>query len=108
MSTSSLRDERSEGRQIGLWLWFLGLSFWPRLFIFGFWIFGSTIGKAFHHGWIVPVIGFLVAPWTTFTYAWMWGLTSNGVHGWEWIVVGFGVLLDLWMWGSLQRIRASW
>ena len=106
MSQTSTTDYQ-EPRQIGLWLWFLTLSFWPRLFLLGFWIFGSQLGDAFKHGWVVPTIGFFVAPSTTCAYALTWGTSSDGVHGVEWVVVAVGLLLDLWMWGSWQRIRSD-
>jgi hypothetical protein len=67
--------------------------FWPRLFILGFWIFGSRLGDAFS-SWVIPAVGFVIAPWTTVAYAFMWGISSNTVSGWEWIVVALGVLLD--------------
>lgn len=95
---------RAEGAPVWTWLWFLSLSFWPRLFILGFWIFGSQLGDAYR-SWVIPAIGFLIAPSTTLAYALMWGLSSDRVYGWEWIVVGVGVLLDLWMWGAGQRLR---
>jgi hypothetical protein len=93
-------------RQGFLWLWFLTLAVWPRVCILAFWIFGVLLGDTYDH-WIVPVIGFVIAPSTTLAYALMWGLSSHGVHGWEWVFVAFGVLLDLWMWGAWQRIRAG-
>ena len=84
-----------------IWGWFFFLSslFWPRVVILAFWIFGSTIGRAFDHS-VVPVIGFFVAPWTTMTYAFMWSISSDRVYGWEWICVGVAVLFDLWTWAG--------
>lgn len=107
MSTHSVGSLDREPHLVGMWLWFIGLAFWSRLFILGFWIFGSTLGNAFDHGWVVPAIGFVIAPNTTFAFAWMWGLTSDGVNGWEWIVVAIGVLFDVWMYGAWQRIRVG-
>jgi len=70
----------------------------PRLAIIVTWLFSDVLGRAYD-GWLVPVIGFFLLPWTTLGYAWMYdngpGLT---VEGWEWIVVGILVLVDL---GSL-------
>ena len=70
----------------------------PRLAIIVTWLFSDVLGRAYD-GWLVPVIGFFLLPWTTLGYAWMYdngpGLT---VEGWEWIVVGILVLCDL---GSL-------
>jgi hypothetical protein len=79
--------------------------FWPRLFILGFWIFGSQLGRAFD-SWVIPAAGFVVAPWTTFTYALMWGVSSNTVSGWEWAVVAVGVILDLATWIGLGRLMS--
>jgi hypothetical protein len=82
------------------WALLLGLAFWPRLWILGFWIFGHQLGNAFG-SWIIPTLGFFFLPWTTLMYAFMWGISSNGVFGWEWIVVGVSFLVDLlwWAWG---------
>ena len=33
----------------------------------------------------------------------MWAIGSDAVHGWEWLPVAVGVLLDLWFLGALQR-----
>jgi hypothetical protein len=96
----------AQPRSVGLLVWFLTLSFWPRLFLLGFWIFSTGLGDAYN-SWIVPAIGFLIAPSTTFSYALMWVGWTDGVHGAEWIVVAVGVLLDLWMWGSLQRLMTE-
>jgi hypothetical protein len=78
------------------------LHFWPRLFILGFAIFSRQIGDAFS-GWVVWVGGFLVLPWTTITYAIMWGINSDRVYGVEWVFVGFAFLLDLFTWWSTLR-----
>jgi len=71
--------------------------FWPRLFILGFWIFSKDLGEAFS-SWVIPALGFVIAPWTTVAYAFMWAITSHSVNGAEWVVVGVGVLFDLSTW----------
>jgi hypothetical protein len=85
------------GKHLVLWSILLGVAFWPRLWILGFWIFGRQLGDAFD-GWIVPALGFLFLPWTTLLYAWMWAIGSNGLHGWEWFPVGVSFLIDVWFW----------
>jgi hypothetical protein len=92
-------DSSATGRFIA-WTILLGLAFWPRLWIVGFWIFGRQLGDAFS-SWVIPAIGFVVLPWTTLIYAFMWGITSDGVSGWEWFAVGIAFLVDLlfWAWG---------
>jgi hypothetical protein len=104
--TTAHHHEADRSRMVFLWLWFLMLSFWPRLFILGFWIFGDNLDRAYS-SWVIPVAGFLIAPSTTILYAWMYVADSNGVHGAEWLLVAFGVLLDLWMWGCWQRLRSG-
>lgn len=95
---------RGDDATVGLWLWFATLAFGPRLIILAFWIFGSLLGDAFG-SWVIAAAGFVLAPSTTVAYAFMWSISSEAVSGWEWLVVALGVVLDLWMWGSLQRLR---
>jgi hypothetical protein len=78
------------------------LHFWPRLFILGFVIFSRQIGDAFS-SWTIWLAGLFVLPWTTITYAIMWGVYSDRVYGVEWAVVGLAFLLDLFTWWSTLR-----
>lgn len=75
----------------------------PRLWILGFWIFSYGIDEAFS-SWLIPAAGFFLAPWTTLLYAWMWAISSDAVVGWEWFVVGVGLLLDLVFLGIAARL----
>jgi hypothetical protein len=101
----SQADRYAEPNWVG-WFFLLSSLFWPRVVILAFWIFSNLLGDAYDHGWVIPVIGFVVAPWTTMTYALMWGLTSDGVSGWEWICVGVAVLFDLATWvGGRNLVR---
>jgi hypothetical protein len=98
----SAGDGDGAGRFVA-WVILLGLAFWPRLWILGFWIFDHKgLGQAFS-SWVVPVIGFFVLPWTTLLYAWMWSIGSDGVHGWEWILVGGAFLVDVTFWAAGRR-----
>jgi hypothetical protein len=95
-------DYGSLGQLMG-WMVLLGLAFWPRLFILGFWIFDRQIGGAFG-SWIIPAIGFVVLPWTTLAYALIWGVGSDVVSGWEWIVVAAAFLVDVGFWVESRRL----
>jgi hypothetical protein len=87
------------------WFWFISSQFWPRVYILAFWIFGQDwMHDAFDGKWVIPVVGFFIAPYTIMAYALMWGLTSDGVIGWEWIVVGFAALLDVLTWAEGKRL----
>jgi hypothetical protein len=73
----------------------------PRLALFGIWIFSDMLSRAFD-GWIVPVLGFFLLPWTTLAYTVMWSAGRNGVEGFEWFIVIVAFLFDL---GSLAQGR---
>ena len=88
--------EITTGRWV-LWLFLLATAFWPRAWIIGFWLLSDKLGHAFS-SWIVPAVGFVILPWTTLLYAWMWAIDSNGVHGWEWIAVAAGFVVDIAFW----------
>ena len=79
----------------------LTFSLFPRLLILGFWIFSSQIGNAFS-SWIIPAVGLFILPWTTLLYAWMWAISSDGVNGWEWIIIGVAFILDVAFWAGLR------
>jgi len=72
----------------------------PRLALFGIWIFSDLLSRAFE-GWIVPFVGFFLLPWTTLAYAVMWS-SSDGVRGFEWLIVVLAFLVDL---GAFNRAR---
>lgn len=98
------RDDRSSpGHPLG---WFVvgSLAFWPRVFFLALWIFGSQLGRAFD-SWVLPAIGFFVAPWTTVAYAFMWSVSSDRVSGVEWVVVAFAALADLLIWAGWLSLR---
>ncbi len=87
------------------WVVLLGLAFWPRLWFLGFWIFGTPVRDAYN-GWFVPLLGLLLLPWAALSYACMWTFGSDGVNGWEWIVVGLGLLIDAAFWvGGRRSLR---
>jgi|1186.fasta_scaffold37417_2 hypothetical protein len=81
--------------ELGEWLFVLSSIVWSRLFILGFWIFDPEIMRRAFSSWLLPAIGFLLVPWTTFTYLWMWGNSSDGVHGREWVLIAAGLVLDV-------------
>jgi hypothetical protein len=95
-------DDLTTGRVVG-WVLIGSLMFWPRLFIVGYAIFGRQIFNHAYDNWLVIILGFFLLPWTMVCYAIMWGATSSSVNGWEWIVVAFGLLLDLFIWSRVRR-----
>jgi len=67
----------------------------PRLALFFILLFSNWIGRAFDGGWVLPVLGFFLLPWTTLAYVVMYRIEPPGVHGFEWFIVGLAFLIDL-------------
>ena len=80
--------------------------FSPRLALFAIWIFSDWLSRAFD-GWLVPVLGFFLLPWTTLAYTVMYVAGGNGVHGFEWFLVILGFLFDLGSWTEGGRRRTA-
>jgi hypothetical protein len=79
------------------WIAYLALGFFARLWLVGLWIVPDLLGDAFD-GWLVPVLGFVLLPWTTLAYSVVWIIGSDAVLGWEWTVVGMALLIDVAFW----------
>jgi len=74
----------------------------PRLALVATWLFTDLLSRAFD-SWLVPIAGFLVLPWTTLAYIWMWRSGSR-VEDLEWFLVGFAALVDVGaVFGSSRR-----
>lgn len=78
----------------------------PRLALFAVWLLTDLLGRAFD-GWIVPVLGFFLLPWTTLSYVafWDWG-AGTGVAGIEWFFVVLAFLVDLGAIGGGAKRRS--
>jgi hypothetical protein len=74
----------------------------PRLALFCIWLFSDLLSRAFE-GWLVPLLGFFLLPWTTLAYAAMWSAGANEVTGIEWFLVVLGFVFDL---GSYSRVQS--
>ena len=75
--------------------------------LFLMWIFTERLEIAFN-SFIVGFMGFLVLPFTTFFYALAYA-PVGGVEGFGWILVGFGLFLDIGAYtsGGMSRSRQS-
>jgi hypothetical protein len=73
-------------------------SFAPRVVLVLMWIFGDLVDRAFS-GFLVPLLGVIVAPYTTLFYVLAWS-PVGGVNGWGHVAVAIGVLLDVAHWAS--------
>lgn len=72
----------------------------PRFVMVVLWIFSDYLSRAYD-GWLVPLLGFVIAPTTTLAYA-VAEHETGGFKSWGAALVVLGALLDL---GSLGRGR---
>ena len=59
----------------------------------------ALVSRAFHGGWLLPLLGIIFLPLTTLVYVLVYYI-SNGVTGWGWPWVVLAFLLDLGTHGS--------
>ena len=71
--------------------------------LFALWLFGDLLSRSFD-GWLVPLVGFFLLPWTTLAYALLWA-SSDGVLGFEWLIVAFAFLVDVGAVGGGSKRR---
>ena len=79
--------------------------FWEILWalILGFAIFSRKLLDDAFPSALVWIAGFFLLPWTTITYAVMWGIYSDRVSGVEWVFVAGAFVLDLITWSTLRN-----
>lgn len=68
-----------------------------RLALLFVWILTPLVGRTFHGalwGWLLPLLGLLIFPFTTLTYIVVNAL-AGGVTGWAWAWVVGAVFADL-------------
>jgi hypothetical protein len=71
------------------------IALFSRIALFCVWIWTPLVGRAFHGGWLLPLLGILLLPITTLVYVLVSAPSGNGVTGWGWLWVVLAVLLDL-------------
>jgi hypothetical protein len=82
-------------------------SFAPRVVLVLVWIFGDLVDRAFS-GFIVPLLGLILLPYTTLFYVLAWS-PVGGVSDGGWFLVATGVMLDILhlVSGAYSRRRTS-
>ena len=72
----------------------------PRFAILVWWIIDQMRWEdAFTNFW-VALVGWLAVPWTTMMYVVVY---EGGVTGFDWIILGFGILADIASWSGGGR-----
>jgi hypothetical protein len=77
----------------------------PRVALLFTWIFTNLVDRAFE-GILLPLLGLLFLPWTTFLYVLVYN-PVEGVSFLGWVIVVLGVLADLGSYGAGARNRRS-
>lgn len=75
----------------------------PRVALIFMWLFTDRISAAFE-SILLPVIGWIFLPWTTFAYAL---LQAGGLDGVETVILIIAVLADLGLLGRGARQRRA-
>jgi hypothetical protein len=77
----------------------------PRLALFAIFVFSNMIDRAFD-GWVLPLLGFFLLPWTTLAYVafWDWG-PGREVVGIEWLAVVLAFVIDLGAYAQGRQAR---
>jgi hypothetical protein len=69
----------------------------PRFAILVWWIIDQTRWNDAFDNFFVGFIGWLLVPWTTMMYVLVF---SGGVTGFDWVIIGLGILADVASWSS--------
>jgi hypothetical protein len=69
-------------------------ALFSRLALLIVWLSTPLVERAFHGGWILPLLGILFLPITTLTYVLVYYI-SGSVTGWGWLWIVLAFLLDL-------------
>jgi hypothetical protein len=70
------------------------VAIFARLALLVVWLSTPLVNRAFHGGWILPLLGLLILPITTLAYVLVYYI-SGSVTGWGWLWVVLAFLLDL-------------
>src|SRR5579859_3206309 len=70
------------------------IAIFARLALLVVWVSTPLVNRAFHGGWILPLLGIIFLPITTLAYVLVYYI-SGSVTGWGWLWVVLAFLLDL-------------
>jgi hypothetical protein len=65
----------------------------PRAALIVYWLlYPASWTLAFGANWFVPLLGFLVLPWTTMAYVFVF---PNGLDFLDWLLIGLALVVDI-------------
>lgn len=82
----------------------IGAAFAPRVVLILAWIFGRRWDAVWGGNWFWPLLGIILAPYTTIMYLLVWS-PGLGIYGWDWMWIGMGVVLDVLKWAQIANNR---
>lgn len=87
-------------------LLFLVVLLFPRVVLIVMYLTSSYLQRAYHE-LLIPILGFLLLPLTTITYAWLVNshLPLSGVYV---IILIVAVIIDIGGWGGGEYHRRRW
>jgi hypothetical protein len=71
---------------------FLALILSPRIVMFFWWLLDMARWSATFDNLFLPLLGFLILPWTTIMYVLV---APQGITGFDWVWIVIGVAADL-------------
>jgi hypothetical protein len=71
--------------------------FGPRLATILWYLVDQVYFMAAFDGWLFPCLGFIFLPWTLLSYLVVYPM---GVTGFDWVILGLGVLADIATYGG--------
>jgi hypothetical protein len=75
------------------------LALLARVGLLVVWLETPLVHRAFHNGWILPLLGIIFLPLTTLAYVAVFAI-AGGVTGWDWLWVVLGFLFDVGLHGQ--------
>lgn len=75
-----------------LFLLLTGIS--PRLGIAALWLFTDWVERAFDGGWVLPLLGIILLPWTTALYV-IGYIIGDAAAPWGILGIFIGLFLDI-------------
>jgi hypothetical protein len=80
------------------------VALFARLALLVVWLSTPLVNRAFHGGWLLPLLGIICLPITTLTYVLVYDI-SGSVTGWGWLWVVLAFLLNLGAYSSSAPCR---
>lgn len=79
----------------------------PRVILVLAWIFSDRWAAVWGDQFLAPLVGIILAPYTTIMFMLAVTVTPTGVtiEGFDWLWILVGVLLDLWKWSGIIQNR---